>query len=95
MMNENLDAFLNINELGVAATFNTQAIVVQLINEYATIDGGTVGIEGSNPVALVKTSDVSGIAADDSIIVDSVSYTVIRIEPDSTGTLLKLILSEV
>lgn len=95
MMNENLDAFLNVNELGVAATFNTQAIVVQLLNEYATIDGGTVGVEGSNPVALVKASDVSGIAADDSIIVDSVSYTVIRIEPDSTGTLLKLILTEV
>ena len=95
MFNEDLDAFLNVNELGVAATYNATAIVAQLLNEYATLEGGTVGIEGTNPAALVKASDVSGIAADDAITVDGVSYTVARIEPDSTGNLLKLILTEV
>lgn len=95
MFNEDLDAFLNVNEFGVAATYNATPIVVQLLNEYATIDGGAVGIEGSNPVALVKASDVVGIQADAAILVDSVNYTVVRIEPDSTGTLYRLILSEV
>ena len=94
MFDENLDAFLNINELGVAATYNATPIVVQLLNDYDTIGDG-VGIEGSKPVALVKAPDVTGIVADDSITVDSVGYTVIRIEPDSTGKFLRLILNEV
>lgn len=94
MFTEDLDAFLNLNEFGVEAVYNSVTIVAQLINDYATIDAGTVGVEGSNPVALVKSSDVAGVAADDPITVDGVSYSIVRIEPDSTGQLLRLILVE-
>lgn len=95
MMTENLDAFFNSNELGVAAIYNAVSIVVILLNEYITIEGGTVGVEGSGPVALVKATDVSGIAPDDAITVDGVSYTVKRIEPDSMGGVSRLVLNEV
>ena len=60
--------------------------------EFSPIDpNSTVAYEGTNPVILCRTSDVSGLVHGSSLSIGGVSYTVQGIEPDGTGfTLLQL-----
>ncbi len=93
-METDLDAFLDVDEFGIEATFKGSTIMV-VFDQAGVIQpiGGAV-FETSTPQCLAKTSDLAGVAQDDTIVIDSVTWHIIQILPDGTG-MTKLILSEV
>lgn len=81
-MFEDLSVFFNIAEHAVDALWmGTTTLQVIFDNEFAQ----TLDAEGSNPVVLVATDDMSGVATGDALVIDSVSYTIEGIQPDGTG----------
>ena len=74
--------------------------------EYFGIDGGTVDVNGFQPVALVKTTDIPNIVFGDTLDVTAItdtngntltaatSYTIVNVQPDRTG-FTSLLLEEV
>jgi len=96
-----LAAFFDVDDFGVTATYKAGGVgggvAVRIIftNNYVAFTGGTVDIEGTYPVALCKTTDISGVAHDDTLLIDSVTYKVIGVQPSSTTGTTKLIMNEV
>tara|TARA_B100001248_G_C27398014_1_gene467224 strand:+ start:5975 stop:6322 length:348 start_codon:yes stop_codon:yes gene_type:complete len=95
---------------GVSATYtpsggSASTIKVILEDEYLSVDGLTVGVEGSTPVAYCKTKDVSSASHGDSLafsaqtdldgntIKSAKTYSVVNVQPDNTG-ITALILQE-
>ena len=72
---------------GSAAT-----IYVIFDNEFSLSNIG-IGFENSAPQVMAKTSDVSAATNGATIVIDSVTYYVIGVEPDGTGV-TRLILSK-
>ena len=64
---------------------SASAITVIFRNEFYLEDGGTVGVETTQPVITVETSKVPGIAHGDVIGISGINYKVIGIRPDGTG----------
>jgi len=74
--------------------------------EYFGIDGGTVDVNGFQPVALVKTTDIPNIVFGDTLDVTAItdtngniltpatSYNIVNVQPDRTG-FTSLLLEEV
>ena len=74
--------------------------------EYFGIDGGTVDVNGFQPVALVKPTDIPNTIFGDTLDVTAItdtngniltpatSYTIVNIQPDRTG-FTSLLLEEV
>jgi hypothetical protein len=93
-MAADLDAFLNVDEFGVGATFKGADINV-IFDQAGVIQpiGGAV-FETSTPQCLAKTADVPGVVQGDTIVIDMVTWYITQILPDGTG-MTKLILSEV
>ena len=81
--------FLDTNTHGKSATVtihgSSSTISVILNNEYFAIAGESVDIDGTQPVATCRTSDVANIDTSDSITIDSVNYNITNIQPDGTG----------
>ena len=95
---------------GVAATYTVSGgsattIKVILEDEYLSVDGLTVGVEGSTPVAYCKTKDVSSASHGDTLafsaqtdldgntLKGAKTYSVVNVQPDNTG-ITALILQE-
>ena len=87
---------------GVSATYtpsggSATTIKVIIEDEYLSVDGLTVGVEGSTPVAYCKTKDVSSAAHGDTLAFaaqttksgtqfkGAVTYEVVGVQPDATG----------
>lgn len=105
------DAFLDANTgHGVTVTFTPQGgssstINVILEQEYFGIDVGTVDVEGFQPIAFCKTTDVPSVAHGDSIVAPAyknldgttikaaVTYQVVNVQADNTG-ITQLMLQE-
>ena len=78
---------------------------VILEDEYLSVDGLTVGVEGSTPVAYCKTKDVSSASHGDTLafaaqtdldgntLKGAKTYSVVNVQPDNTG-ITALILQE-
>jgi hypothetical protein len=64
---------------------SSSTISVILNNEYFAIAGESVDIDGTQPVATCRTSDVTNIDTSDSITIDSIAYNITNIQPDGTG----------
>ena len=85
-----IDQFLD-SELGSDCTFtdvseeSASSIRVHFYNPYALNQIESVGLEGANPYADCKTSDVSAAAVDDTLLIDSVTYKVKEIQPGDDG----------
>jgi len=89
-----LDTFLDTTDFAVAATLNgTTAINVIFDAAYEAVNLQTGEVEGAAPVAICKSSDVSGVSHGDTLDVNGTTYYVRGIQPDGTG-LTTLILSE-
>lgn len=71
---------------------SASTIYVIFDNEFALSTVG-VGYENLAPQVLAKTSDVSGATNGATIVINSVTYYVIGVEPDGTG-ISRLILSK-
>jgi hypothetical protein len=87
-LTSDLAVFFDTNDFGVTATVGGTSFTVILDKIYVEQAVGTVGIEGSNPVAICRSSDVSSVVHNTAITVDSISYTVVGVEPDNTGVTL-------
>jgi hypothetical protein len=52
---------------------------------FVEVEAGGMGVESRQPVLVARTSDVSALAKDTSLTVQSVAYKLRRQEPDGTG----------
>ena len=87
---EDLAEFFDVDEHAQAASYtpsggSASSISVIFRNEFYLEDGGTVGVETTQPVITVETSRVPGIAHGDVIAISGINYNVIGIRPDGTG----------
>ena len=95
---------------GVSATYTPSggsALTIKVIleDEYLSVDGLSVGVESSTPVAYCKTKDVSSASHGDSLVFSAQTdldgntiksaktYSVVNVQPDNTGVTV-LILQE-
>jgi len=67
-------------------------VVVRAIFDDAYAD--PMGMAGSTPAVLCASADVSDAALGTAVVIDGVSYTVVKPEPDGTG-MTRLLLQEV
>lgn len=88
-----LDTFLDTDEFAVSITYNSTTIKGIFDDEYKGVNALTGEIEATAPQAIVKTSDVSGIAHGNTLTINSTTYYVIGIQQDGTGLTI-LILSK-
>ncbi len=95
---------------GMTVTYTPQggsgsSIKIILEQEYFGIDVGTVDVEGLQPIAFCKTTDVPSVAHGDSIVAPAyknldgttikagATYKVVNVQPDNTG-ITQLMLEE-
>jgi len=79
-----------------------KSITIILNEEYVDLDTGSVSVEGYNPVATIKATDVIGIQHGDTIVVPAISigdtviksattFKVINLQDDYTGVKVALL----
>lgn len=91
-----VDDFFNEDELATTATYVTAAgvrseILVIFDKEYVLTPVGDISVENTGPVALAKTSDVTGATTDCTLIISGTTYYIMTARPDNTGiTILTL-----
>tara|TARA_Y100001938_G_scaffold136950_1_gene200522 strand:- start:46 stop:351 length:306 start_codon:yes stop_codon:yes gene_type:complete len=61
------------------------SISVILNEEYFAIAGESVDVDGTQPVVTCRSSDVSNIDTDDTIVINARTYNIVNIQPDGTG----------
>ena len=77
----------------VSASSNT-SITALLSKAYFAESIGDQTVESSQPVALVRTSDVPSVIQGDTLSISSVGYTIVEVMPDNENmTKLRLRLS--
>jgi len=94
---ESMDYFFNTDdfaEIGVYTPFGGSPVNINLIfddeSQFQRVDAG-VDIEATTPTALVKASDVSGVAEGDTLTIRGVIYTVVGASVrDSANLIYKL-----
>jgi len=95
-----LAAFLDTDDLGTSANYKEggtgvgKEINTVFANNYVSITGGTVDIEGTYPVATCRTSDLGDAAHGDTMRINSTDYVVIGVQPNSVTGITKLVLNE-
>ena len=83
--------FLNTSDFASSGTYvpsGGSASTVKGIfdNGYSAIDmGGQVAVASVEPQFMCRTADVSSAAEGDALTIDSVAYTLRRVEDDGTG----------
>jgi len=81
-----LSAYINANDFGTTATFDSNSISGIFDNEFVESDGGLeAGIGYTVTRFICQTTDVSGASFGDTITIDSVAYKIREIRPDGTG----------
>ena len=76
---------------GVSSTFtdtsasSASTITAMLKREYFEESAGETTVQSSQPVAVVRTSDVSNVAHGDTLAVSGTTYTVVEVSPDNEG----------
>ena len=74
-----------------AATFtdvsagSSSTITAVLSRAYFAESVGDQTLESSQPVAMVRSSDVSGVVQSDTLAIDSTTYTIVEVMPDNEG----------
>jgi hypothetical protein len=96
-MEIDLDVFVNPDEIGIEATFthgSTAATFDGLfIDAFKLVNPATGNVESSSPQIECKTSDVSTAVHGDNILIGTVNYKVIGIQPSEDKLMTVLILS--
>lgn len=88
---EDLKSFLSTKDFAVSAIYNGVSVDVIFDSVYFEESTGLVGFQGSAPMATALTSDVPNAAHGDTLVISSVTYKVVGVEPDGTGiTVLRL-----
>ena len=86
-------AFLDSDEFGASATWNSTTFDVMFLSKYELAAIFDVEIEANEVSAICRDSDISGIQREQTFTVNSTAYKVKDIQPDGTG-MTTLILSE-
>jgi hypothetical protein len=84
------DRLVLLSDFGADCTYTPTGGVAKTIktilqNEYYSVDAGSVAVEVNQPIAVIRTSDASGIAHQDTMVIDSITYKVVNIRPDGAG----------
>lgn len=89
---EDLDAFLDTGDFGVAATYNGST-AVSVIHDKAYLDA--LGMAGTNPMALGKASDFPvSSAISKTLLIGSTTYTIRNVRPIDDGSFVILELTD-
>lgn len=96
-MDQPIADFFDTDSFGQSATYtpsggSASSITIIFDNEFSLSNVIGSIYENTNPMALCKTSDVSGATNGATLVTGSVTYNVIGVQPDGTG-FTKLILS--
>ncbi len=86
---EDLTVFYDTTDFAVDATYTPLAgspITIQVIPDkrYLAVNG----IEGYRPIARIEESLVSSAGNGDTLVVNSITYTVRDVEPNGTGEVM-------
>lgn len=92
------DRLALLADFGVSATYtpaggSASSITVIFDRDYQAVDGGSIQFATTEPMAMCRTSDVSGAAQGDALVVSGVDYTIQVVMDDGTG-MTTLALSE-
>jgi len=84
------DRLIMLSDFGVDCTYtpsggSPSTIKTIFLNEYYSVDAGTVGMEMSQPIAVIRTADAPNVAHNDTFVVNSVTYKSVNVRPDGTG----------
>ena len=80
-----------LEDWGVSSTFtdtsasSASTITAMLKREYFEESAGETTVQSSQPVAVVRTSDVSNVAHGDTLAVSGASYSIGEVSPDNEG----------
>jgi len=86
-----LAGYFDTDAHGTAATITINgsgsSIDVIFNKEYFAIDPGLgMEVEGTQPVATGRSSDMTNVEIGDTITISSVTYNIINVQPDGVGT---------
>ncbi len=84
------DEFADSAIIGVGQTYETTINGI-FDNEHLLVEGGEVGVSGTVPMFLCRTSDVTSIVYGDVVTIDSNDYKVVDQQPDGTGMTLLIL----
>jgi hypothetical protein len=84
------DRLIMLSDFGVDATYtpdggSPSTIKTIFLNEYYSVDAGTVGMEMSQPIAVIRTADAPNLAHNDTFVISAVTYKAVNVRPDGTG----------
>ena len=80
-----------LEDWGVSSTFtdtsasSASTITAMLKREYFEETAGEATVQSSQPVAVVRTTDVPNVAHGDTLAVSGTTYTVVEVSPDNEG----------
>jgi hypothetical protein len=84
------DRLVMLSDFGVDCTYTPEGgspIVIKciLLNDYYSVETGTVAVEVNQPMAVIRTADAPSIAHGDTMVIDAKTHKVVNIRPDGTG----------
>lgn len=84
------DRLIMLNDFGVSATYtpfggSPSTVQVIFLNEYYAVEAGTVGMEMSQPIAVLRTADAPSLAHNDTFVISGITYKAVNVRPDGTG----------
>lgn len=90
MFSEDIDSFFSLTDHAISAAWTpaggSPATITGIFNDtYFEDVGGPVGVEGSQPVFVCAAASVPGVAQDDTIVINSKTYSIVNVRPDGTG----------
>ncbi|QDP48581.1 MAG: putative head-tail joining protein [Prokaryotic dsDNA virus sp.] len=85
-----LAGYFDTSAHGTSATItingSSSSINVILNKEYFAIDPGMgIDVDGTQPVVTGRSSDMSGVDNADTILIDSITYNIVDVQPDGVG----------
>lgn len=83
---ENLSVFFNTAEFAVEAVWSESATPVNVIFDKTYLEA--FGISGNDPVAIAKESDFPNVLEGQTLVINSITYSIVTPEPDGTGVLI-------
>ena len=70
---------------GDTSAGSSATITALLKRDYFAETAGDVTVESSQPVAVVRSSDVPSVVQGDTLAIDSVTYSIVEVSPDNEG----------
>ena len=82
---EDLSAFFNTSEFASQASLGDVAVRGIFDKDYQAGSVGGAGFASTQPMFMLPTSSLAGDPVGLLLVLDSANYTVVAVEPDSTG----------